>query len=72
MSTEKTELRGLCPAELAQALDAIAMSEGMDRNTYVIHVLDAKVREVAHKQMMLARTLKGNPYLSEAHGGSKE
>ena len=63
--TDKTELRGLCPTELAQALDAIAMSEGMDRNTYVVKVLDAKVREVAHKQMMLARTLKGNPYIAE-------
>ena len=63
--TDKTELRGLCPTELAQALDAIAMSEGMDRNTYVVKVLDAEVRKVAHKQMMLARTLKGNPYLSE-------
>lgn len=63
--TDKTELRGLCPTELAQALDAIAMSEGMDRNTYVVKVLDAEVRKVAHKQMMLARTLKGNPYLEE-------
>lgn len=63
--SEKTELRGQCPTELAQALDAIAMSEGMDRNTYVVKVLDEKVRQVAHKQMMLARTLKGNPYLSE-------
>jgi len=68
MSTEKTELRGLCPAELAQALDAIAMSEGMDRNTYVVMVLDAEVKKVAHKQMMLSRTLKGNPYLLHAEG----
>ena len=64
--SEKTELRGQCPTELAQALDAIAMSEGMDRNTYVVKVLDEKVRQVAHKQMMLARTLKGNPYLSDS------
>ena len=63
--TDKTELRGLCPTELAQALDAIAMSEGLDRNSYVVKVLDAEVRKVAHKQMMLARTLKGNTYLSE-------
>lgn len=65
MAHDKTELRGLCPTDLAQALDAIAMSEGMDRNTYVIKVLDAEVKRVAHKQIMLARTLKGNPYLTE-------
>jgi len=44
------------------------MSEGMDRNTYVNKVLDAEVRKVAHKQMMLARTLKGNPYLLREDG----
>lgn len=65
MAHDKTELRGLSPTDLAQALDAIAMSEGMDRNTYVIKVLDAEVKRVTHKQMMLSRTLKGNPYLTE-------
>lgn len=68
MTTDKTELRGLCPNELAQALDAIAHSEGVDRNTYVIRVLDEKVREIAHKQIMLARMLRGNPYLTEGAG----
>lgn len=66
--SDKTELRGLCPNDLAQALDAIAMSEGMDRNSYVVKVLHEKVVEVTHKQMMLARTLKGNPYLKEGGG----
>lgn len=61
--TDKTELRGLCPSELAQALDAIAMTHGLDRNAYVIMVLEAEVKKVAHAHMMLARTLKGNPYL---------
>ncbi len=68
MATDKTELRGLCPTELAQALDAIAMSEGMDRNTYVIKVLEAEVKKVAHKQILLHRMLKGNPYLTEQEG----
>ena len=65
MAHDKTELRGLCPTDLSQALDAIAMSEDMDRNTYVIKVLDAEVKRVTHKQMMLSRTLKGNPYLTD-------
>ena len=41
---DKIELRGLCPIELAQALDAIAMAKGMDRNAYVVHVLSLEVR----------------------------
>lgn len=72
MTPDKTELRGLCPVDLAQALDAIAMSEGIDRNAYVVKVLDAEVRKVAHKQMMLSRTLKGNPYLTQSNGGAAE
>lgn len=62
---DKTELRGLCPAHLAQALDAIAMARGMDRNTYVVAVLEAEVKRVAHEASLLARMLRGNPYLTE-------
>ena len=32
MAAEKVELRGMCPTDLAQALDAIAMAKGLDRN----------------------------------------
>lgn len=66
--TDKTELRGLCPNDLVQALDAIAHSEGLNRNEYVNRVLDEHVKLVAHKQIMLARMLKGNPYIEEAAG----
>lgn len=62
---DKTELRGLCPAHLAQALDAIAMARGMDRNTYVVAVLEAEVKRVAHEASLLSRMLRGNPYLTE-------
>ena len=62
---DKTEQRGLCPAHLAQALDAIAMARGMDRNTYVVAVLEAEVKKVAHEASLLARMLRGNPYLTE-------
>ena len=32
MAAEKVEPRGMCPTDLAQALDAIAMAKGLDRN----------------------------------------
>lgn len=32
MAHDKVELRGMCPTDLAQALDAIAMAKGLDRN----------------------------------------
>jgi hypothetical protein len=64
----KTELRGLCPTELAQALDAIAMTKGMDRNAFVIQVLEQEVKRVLHDASVLHRVLRGNPLMSEGEG----
>jgi hypothetical protein len=72
MANEKTELRGLAPTELVQALDAIAHAEGLDRNAYVIAVLDAHVKLICHKQTLVARMLRGNPYLTGAPGSTTE
>ncbi len=69
-STDKTELRGLAPSHLAQALDAIAMARGMDRNTYVVQILENEVKRVAHETSLLNRVLRGNPYLLDADGAA--
>lgn len=68
MAADKTELRGLVSADLAAALDAIAMSRGVDRNTFVVSVLDREVRRIAHEAIVLHRTLRGNTYLAEPDG----
>ena len=68
MAADKTELRGLVSSELAVALDAIAMAKGMDRHTYVVQVLEAEARKVAHEASVIARVLRGNPYLTDAQG----
>lgn len=65
---QKIELRGLCSQELASALDAIAMSRSMDRNTYVVQVLEAEVKRVLHEASVVNRALAGNPLLLEASG----
>lgn len=70
MAPEKIELRGLCPTELAQALDALAHADGIDRNAYVVAVLDRHVKVEAHKTMVRHRMLRGNPYLTDAEGGA--
>ena len=72
MSSDKVELRGLAPVDLAQALDALAHADGMDRNTYVVAVLHKHVKLEAHKTMVRHRMLKGNPYLERTDGGSAE
>lgn len=65
---EKTELRGLCPTELAAALDAIAMAKGMDRNSYVIQELTLSVKKYLAEATVVQRALQGNPLLSECEG----
>lgn len=72
MATDKVEMRGLCPADLAQAIDALAHAEGMDRNTYVVWVLDRHAKKEGHKTMVRHRMLRGNPYLSDAGVGAAE
>lgn len=66
MSADKVELRGMCPFDLAQALDAFAMARGVDRNSYVVAVLEAHVREVFHEDILRGRTTTGNAYRLEA------
>lgn len=66
MAADKTELRGLASSDLVQALDALAHSEGKDRNSYVNAVLDLHVKKKAHAAIILTRMLRGNAYLAES------
>lgn len=69
---QKVELRGLAPAELATALDALALSQEKDRNSYVVEVLERHVRRELAKASLVTRVLRGNPLLAEASGGLPE
>lgn len=69
---QKVELRGLAPAELAAALDALALAEDQDRNSYVVAVLDRHVRQQLAKASLVTRALRGNPLLADAAGGHAE
>ena len=69
MSGDKVELRGLAPAEVAQALDAFAYADGMNRNDYVVRILIEHCKSKGHKSMVIHRMLRGNPYLTDSGGG---
>lgn len=71
-SHEKVELRGQAPVALAQALDAFAMADGMDRNAYINMVLTAHVEKEAHKTILRSRMLQGNPLFTESAGTKSE
>lgn len=63
---EMKELRGLAPADLVKALDAIAMARGLDRNAYVNAVLSRHVRSYLDELSVVTASLKGNPLLTES------
>lgn len=62
---DKVELRGMCPFDLAQALDAIAMAKGLDRNAYVVQVLTNEVTRYLHEASVATRVLRGNALMPE-------
>ena len=65
-SPDTKELRGDAPAELVQALDALAQADGQSRNAYVNKVLLAHVKERLHQISLGHRMLIGNPLYPES------
>lgn len=66
--SEKTELRGLCPTDIVSALDALALSRGVDRTPYINAVLREHVVKELHRASVLMRATRGNPLLPDAAG----
>lgn len=64
--TDTKELRGDAPVDLVRALDALALSEDMSRNAYILRILDAHVRAECYKLSLKVSMLHGNPYLPDA------
>ena len=65
-SQDTKELRGDAPADLVQALDALAQADGQSRNAYVNKVLLAHVKERLHQISLGHRMLIGNPLYPES------
>lgn len=72
MAVDKVELRALVSADLGTALDAIAMARGMTRTDYVIQVLEAEAKRVAHEATVIVRAMRGNPLLPDSSGVTKD
>ena len=66
MVADTKELRGLAPADLVRALDAIALAKGLDRNAYVNQVLELHVRSYLDELTVVTSMLRGNPLLPES------
>lgn len=66
MNGETKELRGLAPADLVRALDAIALAKGLDRTAYINQVLERHVKSYIDELNVVTQMLRGNPLLSES------
>ena len=71
-ASDTKELRGDAPADLVQALDALAQADGQSRNAYVNKVLLAHVKERLHQISLGHRMLIGNPLYPESKRSKAE
>ena len=71
-SSDTKELRGDAPADLVSALDALALSNDMTRNAYVVDVLNRHVKKELHRVTLITRAMRGNPLLPAYTGSTTE
>lgn len=71
-ASDTKELRGDAPADLVQAIDALAQAEGQSRNAYVNKVLLKHVQERLHQISLGHRMLIGNPLYPESKRSKSE
>lgn len=66
MGTETKELRGDAPADLVRALDALALSQDMNRHAYVLHILERHVMKELKRVNLINSMMVGNPLLPDS------
>jgi hypothetical protein len=66
------ELRGPCPREIVDVLDAICMAKRITRTELVNRILKAWAVDRVHESMLVERLTRGNPPLKESGWGPLE
>lgn len=64
-----TELRGECPRQVVNVLDAVSMARDKTRTALVNEILGAWAEKVLHETNLVQRIAGGNPTQPEADGG---
>lgn len=65
------ELRGECPREVVDMLDALSMAADVTRTALINEILKAHTDKEKHKAMLIYRVAMGNPELPEGSGASE-
>lgn len=66
------ELRGDCPREIVDVLDAVAIARDVTRIELVNTILRKWARERSHEAMLVARVTRGQSALADERGGPAE
>lgn len=65
---DSTELRGPCPRQLVDVLDAVSLACSLTRTQLVNEILGDWVRRILHECTVIARTLRVIPPPAETPG----
>lgn len=72
MEDTNVELRGPCPREVVDVVDAWSQSKCMTRTQAVNLILRQWAVQKLHEHSVFARVTRGNPLLTETSGGPTE
>ena len=72
MDDTNVELRGPCPREVVDVIDAWSQAKLMTRTQAVNLILRDWAVQKLHEHSVFARVTRGNPLLKEATGGRTE
>lgn len=72
MAAENVELRGLCPRETVDILDAVCIARDMTRTDLVNQILGAWSTKVRHESTLVMRIVGSNPSISDADGSGRK
>ena len=68
MSEMTIELRGPCPKDIIDVLDAYSMARGLNRTQLVNDILGKWADGVLHETSVMLSVARGNPVLAEKIG----
>lgn len=66
MTEKTTELRGECPRDIVNVLDAVSSARGVTRTDLVNAILAKWAQRVVHEHIVIARVVGSNPTVPES------
>jgi hypothetical protein len=72
MAAENVELRGLCPRETVDTIDAVCIARDLTRTDLVNQILGKWAAKARHEASLILRCTAGNPSVSDSDGRERK